>query len=208
MKITLDKNANWDSSTLGSFDGSSSLADQIDSDNNGIITNSEIQSYKKSHKSHTVIKDAETPENLDELSDLAKKATETYNGMEQEAKDIAEEDASILSQINTLENANSQAPLRQAKTCANRMDKLSEDFDTTASSVKKAIDEFKKKCGGILWLIYGAVDNICSKLEDKSDEVKQLIQTVHTNVDNTEKRVEEKLGKDTSEEKTKKTKKD
>lgn len=208
MKIRLESKSIWDSNVLGEFDGSSSLADSIDSDNNGVITKSEMQAYQKSHKSYSVIKNVETPDDLGELSDFAKKAAQTYSGMEQEAKEIEEEEASFLSQLNELiAKADSKTALQQAKTYANNIDKLSKDFDTTTSSVNKAMDEARKK--GILnfWFCYNIVNNVRNKLEDKSDDVKQHIDNVHKKVDNTEKTVEAKFKKDDSDGQKKTTEK-
>lgn len=201
--ITLDKSANWDSSALGTFDGSSSLAQEIDANDDGVITKAELESYQKSHKNYSVIDKAEAPKNYDELSDLMKKAEEAYSGMEQEAEQISEDNASFESQLNTLiANADSETALQHAKTNANNIEQLSKDFDTTTSTVKKALDEAKKKGFQCLWLGDTIVKGVSNKLNEKSDEVKKQIETVHTNVDNTEKLAETKIKKVTPEKKT------
>lgn len=206
MKITLDKSTNWDSSALGTFDGSSSLAQEIDANHDGVITKSELESYQKSHKNYSVINKTEAPKNYDELSDLMKKTEEAYSGMEQEATEIAEDNASFVSQLNTLiDNADSQTALQQAKTNLNNIDKLSKDFGTTTSTVKKALDEAKKKGFQFLWFGDSIINSVSNKLNEKSDEVKKQIETVHTNVDNTEKMAETKIKKDAPKEKTTKT---
>lgn len=207
IKITLDKNVNWDSSALGVFDGSSSLAQEIDADEDGVITKLEFESYQKSHKNYSVIDKAEAPKNFDELSDLMKKAEESYSGMEQEAEKIAEDNASFVSQLNTLiAGADSDTVLKQAKANVNNIEQLSKDYDTTANSVKKVLEEAKKQ--GFQSVLFGdlIINNVSGKINEQSDEVKKHIETVHTNVDDTEKTVESKLKKDTPEEKTTKTK--
>lgn len=206
IKITLDKSANWDSSALGAFDGSSSLAQDIDANDDGVITKSELESYQKTHKSYSVINKAEAPKNYDELSDLMKKTEESYSGMEQEAAEIAEDNSSFVFQLNTLiANADSQTALKQAKTNVNNIEQLSSDFDTTASTVKKAVDEGKKKILQTLWFGDSIINSVCNKLKEKSEEVKKYIETVHTNVDNTEKMAESKIKKDNTEAKSTKT---
>lgn len=49
MDIKLDNYANikWDDKSLGTFDGSSELAEKIDSDQDGTITNAELEKYKE-----------------------------------------------------------------------------------------------------------------------------------------------------------------
>lgn len=206
IKITLDKNVNWDSQDLGVFDGSSSLADNIDSDNNGVITKSELESYQKSHKSYSVIEKADAPKNYDELKDLMDKTETAYNSMEQEAQGISVDNATFMSQLNSLiDAADSASALQHAKTNANSIEQLSKDFDTTSSNVKKALDEAKKKGISFCWFGDTIINNVSNKLKDKSEEVKKNIESVHKDVDITEKTAETKLKKTTPEKKTTKT---
>lgn len=209
IKIRLESKSIWNDNVLGEFDESSSLADQIDSDNNGVITKSEMQAYNQSHKSYSVINSAETPDDYKELNELAKKAGEAYSGMEQEALEIEEENASFMSQLNDLiAKGDSKTALQKAKNYANSIDNISKDFDATTTSVDKAMNEAKKKSFAINWIVGDAlIKKVLNKLEDKSDEVKQNIDKVHKQVDSTEKTVESKFNKDGSGEQKKTTEK-
>lgn len=198
MKITLDSNANWDSSVLGTFDDSSSLAEAVDTDDNGIITEKEIEQYKKANhqltapkKDYTVISGDQTPKNWQDLAELVKKASETYDGMEKDVNQISEESASFLSQCNSLCNDLSQDDmLKQAKSNSSGIDELSKDFNVTSSTVDKAIENAKKNGMMNTWLFGSTLTNLCNQLAQKEDSVKQLIENTKSKIENTQKTVE------------------
>lgn len=211
MKITLDSNANWDSSTLGTFDDSSSIADEIDADNDGVITQSEIEAYQKTNKDekdYTVIEDAQAPKTYQELVDLMKKVEESYSGMEQEAGEISQENASFLSQCRSLsDSSDEQSLLKQSKANMSSIEQLSEDFNSTTSSVKKALEEAKKNGLSNFWFGSLILNSACQKLDEKSGDVKQHIDTVQTDIENTDKTLGNELPKDDSDGQKKNTKK-
>lgn len=200
MKITLDSNANWDSSVLGTFDESSSLAEAVDADANGIITEDEIEHYKEANpeltapkKDYTVIKGEQTPQNCYELMDLIQKASETYDGMEKDARQISEDSNSFLAQCNSLcESSNPEEILKQAKSGSSGIEQLSEDFNITSSSVDNAIENAEKNGVMKTWMFGFIAKNLCNQLAQKEDTVKQLIEKIKIEVEDTQKTVESK----------------
>jgi hypothetical protein len=215
IKITLDKNANWDSNDLGIFDASSTLADTIDVDDNGIITQSEIECYQKAtankkseqQKDYTVIQGDQTPKSLQDLVALIKKATEAYDGMTKDANEILEENASFLSQYSSLSQNLSQADmLKQSKSNSDDMEQLSTDFNTTSGSVGSALKNAKKNGLMNSWIFGLFFTSMSNQVGQKGDSVKQLINQTQTKVEDTQQTLEPKTNQNDSNEKKDKTK--
>lgn len=213
IKITLDNNANWDSSALGTFDASSSLADEVDADDDGVVTQTEIEQYQKAHpkatepkKDYAVIKDNQTPQNWQELMQLVEQASQTYDGMEKDANQIFEDSDNFLSQCNALiDSSSTDGKLQQTNPSALSIDELSDDFDVTSNTVDNAIEKAEKNGVMKTWLFGAILKTLSDKLAKKEDSVKQLIEKTKTKIEDAQKTVESKDNPDDSNGKKDKT---
>lgn len=214
-KVTLDSNAIWDSSALGTFDGSSSLADEIDSDDDGVITESEIREYKKPQsspskkgKEYSVVNLEETPQTYYEINDILYQATESYQGIANAVNEIGESNTSAVSNYySSVKDTNDGNRLETTKSNVDGLEQIYKDYEVTSGSVDKAIQCIEN--GGLK--SFGIFDVIITKnhadeTKNEGDSVKQLIDNTQNVVSNTQKFFESNSKTDDSNEQNKKKK--
>lgn len=169
----------WDSAGLGDFDPESDLADEIDADDDGCITDKEIQTYQSSKSSPTANKQSSysvvnidaSPESFDEMKDLMNQSITSFDGMSNYVAEISSENDSISSEISSISaeiesiaNSTSASTSQSSQISSKSSDvsALAEKAGTNVSNLAQVTTDMSKTSS--------SVDKVLSKVKDQQNE--------------------------------------
>lgn len=179
MEIKLTDTAatnTWASAGLGDFSPESDLADEIDADNDGCITDKEIQAYQSSksstsatkQSSYSVVNIDASPESFDEMKDLMNQSITSFDGMSNYVDDLSSENDCINAEINSLTSeidaiANSTSePTAQSSQLASKSSDVS-SLVSKATTNSNNLDQVTTDMGKTS----SSVDKVLSKVKDE-----------------------------------------